>query len=46
MQVAYIDTDGSFRPDRIINIAERFNLDTRSVLENVSYTTPVDDAFL
>lgn len=37
-QVAYIDTEGSFRPERIIPIAERFNLDSASVLENVGAT--------
>lgn len=38
-QVAYIDTEGSFRPDRIIPIANRFNLDAQSVLGNVSLVT-------
>ncbi|KAF5832633.1 Rad51-like protein, partial [Dunaliella salina] len=33
--VAYIDTEGTFRPDRIIPIAQRFNLDADSVLGNI-----------
>ena len=35
MQVAYVDTEGSFRPDRIVPIANRFNLDAEAVLGNV-----------
>lgn len=35
--MAYIDTEGTFRPDRIRAIAERFNLDPEAVLENVTY---------
>eukprot|EP00967_Tisochrysis_lutea_P003513 scaffold4189_cov14-Tisochrysis_lutea.AAC.1 len=34
-KVAYIDTEGTFRPDRIIPIAQRFNLDAESVLGNI-----------
>ena len=34
-QVAYIDTEGTFRPERIRPIAERFGLDPTAVLENV-----------
>jgi meiotic recombination protein DMC1 len=34
-KVAYIDTEGTFRPDRIIPIAERFGVDPAAVLENV-----------
>lgn len=34
-QVAYIDTEGTFRPDRIRAIADRFNMDAEAVLENI-----------
>jgi RecA/RadA recombinase len=34
--VAYIDTEGTFRPERIQAIAERFGLDPESVLENIA----------
>lgn len=37
-KVAYIDTEGSFRPKRIRAIAERFGVEPDSVLENVAYT--------
>lgn len=33
----YIDTEGTFRPDRLVAIAERFNLNPPDVLENVVY---------
>ncbi|KAL1084185.1 hypothetical protein V6Z11_D09G248600 [Gossypium hirsutum] len=33
-KVAYIDTEGTFRPDRIIPIAERFGMDPAAVLDN------------
>ncbi|KAI3993130.1 hypothetical protein MKX01_009873, partial [Papaver californicum] len=33
-KVAYIDTEGTFRPDRIIPIAERFGMDAGAVLDN------------
>lgn len=33
----YIDTEGSFRPERLSAIAERFGLDPASALENVAY---------
>jgi len=36
-KVAYIDTEGTFRPDRIRPIAERFNLDPDVVLGNLVY---------
>ena len=32
-----IDTEGAFRPERCIPIAERFGLDPDAVLENISY---------
>ncbi|KAF3785701.1 Meiotic recombination DMC1-like protein [Nymphaea thermarum] len=37
-KVAYIDTEGTFRPDRIIPIAERFGMDATAVLDNVSFS--------
>ena len=33
----YIDTEGTFRPDRLVAIAERFGLIPADVLENVVY---------
>ncbi|EGG23414.1 putative DNA repair protein [Cavenderia fasciculata] len=33
----YIDTEGTFRPERLLEIAERFGLDGESVLNNVAY---------
>ncbi|KAI3402987.1 hypothetical protein KGF56_004240 [Candida oxycetoniae] len=36
-RVAYIDTEGTFRPERIKSIAERFEVDPDSCLENISY---------
>ena len=33
----YIDTEGSFRPERLQAIAERFGLDPAACLENVAY---------
>ena len=36
LQVAYIDTEGTFRPERIKAIAARYGLDGEAVLENVS----------
>jgi len=37
-KVAYIDTEGTFRPDRLRQIAERFQIDPDAVLENVIFT--------
>ena len=34
-KVAYLDTEGSFVPERIRPIAERFDLDPDAILENV-----------
>jgi len=34
-KVAYIDTEGTFRPDRIRAIAERFGVDPEQALENI-----------
>nr|GAT58112.1 RecA family ATPase [Mycena chlorophos] len=36
-KVAYIDTEGTFRPDRIKAIAERFGVDSTMALENILY---------
>lgn len=35
-KAAYIDTEGTFRPERIKAIAARYNLDPEAVLDNVS----------
>ncbi|OMJ21466.1 Meiotic recombination protein DMC1/LIM15-like protein [Smittium culicis] len=36
-KAAYIDTEGTFRPDRIREIAERFGLDSSIVMNNIIY---------
>lgn len=36
-RVAYFDTEGTFRPDRVRPIAARFNLDGDAVLANILY---------
>lgn len=33
----YIDTEGTFRPERCLAVAERFGLDGAEVLENIAY---------
>ena len=33
----YIDTEGTFRPEKLAPIAERFGLDPKSVIENIFY---------
>jgi DNA repair protein RAD51 len=33
----YIDCEGTFRPERLVPIAERFGLDPARVLDNVAY---------
>lgn len=33
----YIDTEGTFRPERLLAIAERFGLTSEEVLDNVAY---------
>lgn len=33
----YIDTEGTFRPERLLAVARRFNLNGEEVLENVAY---------
>ena len=39
-KVAYIDTEHTFRPDRIRPIAVRFGLDPDAVLDNVRQPSP------
>ncbi|KAG0953210.1 hypothetical protein G6F57_002160 [Rhizopus arrhizus] len=34
-KAAYIDTEGTFRPDRIMSIADRFGVDPTVVLDNI-----------
>jgi len=36
-KVIYIDTEGTFRPDRILSIAARFGLDPQATLDNIAY---------
>lgn len=36
-KVGFIDSEGTFRPDRIRQIANRFDLDGDKVLENIYY---------
>ncbi|KAL5639416.1 hypothetical protein ACGC1H_006805 [Rhizoctonia solani] len=36
-KVTYIDTEGTFRPDRIRAIADRFGVDPDQTLENITY---------
>eukprot|EP00118_Oscarella_pearsei_P018327 m.187181 g.187181 ORF g.187181 m.187181 type:complete len:63 (+) comp39362_c0_seq9:628-816(+) len=36
-KVVFIDTENTFRPDRLRAIADRFNLDHTAVLDNVLY---------
>lgn len=33
----YIDCEGTFRPERLVQIAERYGLDSEQVLDNVAY---------
>ena len=33
----YIDTEGTFRPERLLAVAQRFGLDGNEVLDNVAY---------
>ena len=40
-QVAYIDTENTFRPDRLDAIAERFGLDSEAVRDNVRCGIPI-----
>ncbi|KAH6577946.1 hypothetical protein BASA50_010147 [Batrachochytrium salamandrivorans] len=36
-KVAFIDTEGTFRPERIESIAQRFNLDPEATIANIMY---------
>ena len=36
-KVAFVDTEGTFRPDRLKEIANRFSLDSSKVLDNVIF---------
>lgn len=36
-KVIYIDTEGTFRPDRIVSIAQRFGVDSESALNNIGF---------
>ncbi|KAI8794258.1 meiotic recombination protein DMC1/LIM15 isoform X1 [Biomphalaria glabrata] len=36
-KVVFIDTENTFRPDRLRDIADRFNVDQNAVLDNVLY---------
>nr|UXY87009.1 DNA repair protein Rad51 [Cryptomonas paramecium] len=36
-RVLYIDTEGTFRPERIVAIANRFNLNQQDVLDNIAF---------
>jgi DNA repair protein RAD51 len=33
----YVDTEGTFRPERIVEIAERYGLNAEETLENIAY---------
>lgn len=33
----YIDTEGTFRPERLLAIAEKFKMDGQAVLDNVAF---------
>lgn len=37
-KVMFIDTENTFRPDRLRPIADRFELDQEAVLDNILYT--------
>lgn len=39
-KVAFVDTEGTFRPERVRAIAARFNLDPDAVLDNVRISPP------
>lgn len=41
-KVAYIDTEGTFRPERIAQIAERFGVDPDQTLDNIIYARAVN----
>lgn len=33
----YIDTEGTFRPERLLAVAQRYGMDGAAVLDNVAY---------
>ena len=33
----FIDTEGTFRPERVMQIAERFKIDGEAALDNIAY---------
>ena len=35
-KVIYIDTENTFRPERIMSIADRYNLEKQEVLDNIA----------
>ncbi len=35
--IRYIDTEGTFRPERLLDISERYGLNGVEVLENIAY---------
>lgn len=35
-KVMFIDTEGTFRPERIVDIAKRFDVDPDAVLDNIA----------
>ncbi|CAN9174144.1 unnamed protein product [Alternaria alternata] len=41
-KVAYIDTEGTFRPERIVQIAERFGVDPETAQDNITYARAVN----
>uniref|UniRef100_A0A671UTN9 Meiotic recombination protein n=1 Tax=Sparus aurata TaxID=8175 RepID=A0A671UTN9_SPAAU len=41
-KVIFIDTENTFRPDRLRDIADRFNVDHDAVLDNVLYARIID----
>jgi len=41
-KAAYIDTEGTFRPERIAQIAERFGLDPDTAQQNITYARCVN----
>ena len=36
-KVMFIDTEGTFRPERVMQIAERFKIDGEAALDNIAY---------
>ncbi|MFX1295461.1 MAG: DNA repair and recombination protein RadA [Promethearchaeota archaeon] len=40
----YIDTEGTFRPERILQIAERYKLDGKKLLKNILYARAYNSA--